>query len=34
MSIQDEYLGDRKPTEFLRRLLELSDSVAETATII
>ena len=29
--MQDEQLGDRKPTEFLRRLHELSDSVAEDA---
>ena len=32
--IEDEHLGDRKPTEFLRRLLELTDTVTNNAPII
>ena len=32
--MQDEHQGDRKPTEFLRPLLELSDMVAENAPMI
>ena len=32
--MQDEYLRDRKPREFLRRLYVLADSVAENAPII
>ena len=31
---QDEHLGDRRPREFLWRLNEFSDSVAENALII